>query len=478
MEDPVLQPGNTFTIDPTDIIVSPIPQKSSYIGTVAAPIQISCKPSPRSYDEAVLYACQQQHVCDEEKIKTLCLVDSLSLQPIAITDQQGTEHIALTHAQVVNKLVNTHESIKPILTSKRSYSDMIDKGALCVQCRTEATDGLENLLLMSPYTTLLSQQNFVEISDQVCHFLNSDWEFFPQFRFFSAMALAGAILVNVSNNQAVILNTIEVYGRTKPVDVFCEPFGKIKGSAQPTSIPPTAIRTRYPGLWPTTLASSEGLKLVIGTNVSNILVTSSMRLDKIENPSIGGITTNFTIPSTKDSLYCKLFMDRSMLDQAMTIVNNPGIHRLSDTLILGQLRAIRSKFHTTDAYILCRATGPLTMSHLHQPCSLFTLSEFKSIPASAIFRIIATSVLKNGQAAGLSKKRVQDTLALCSGSSAKTALTDILDLFGPEGDDIPILGNANLNRKLEELANGIKSHLVVANEVTAKYIVNTFNTFA
>lgn len=147
MEDPVLQPENTFTIDPTDISVSPILQQSSYIGIVAEPIQISCKPSPRSYDEAVLYACQQQHVCDEEKIKTLCLVDSLSLQPIAITDQQGTEHIALTHAQVVNKLVNTHESIKPILTSKRIYSDMIDKGALCVQCRTQVTDGLENLLL-------------------------------------------------------------------------------------------------------------------------------------------------------------------------------------------------------------------------------------------------------------------------------------------------------------------------------------------
>ncbi|KAG1038875.1 hypothetical protein G6F43_012616 [Rhizopus delemar] len=111
------------------------------------------------------------------------------------------------------------------------------------------------------------------------------------------MALAGAILVNISNNQAVVLNTIEVYGRTKPVDVLCEPFGKIKGSAQPTSIPPTAIRTRYPGLWPTTLASSEGSKLVIGTSVSNILVTSSMRLDKVEDPSIGGITTNFTISS-------------------------------------------------------------------------------------------------------------------------------------------------------------------------------------
>ncbi|KAG0187336.1 hypothetical protein DFQ28_006504 [Apophysomyces sp. BC1034] len=52
--------------------------------------------------------------------------------------------------------------------------------------------------------------------------------------------------------------------------------------------------------------------------------------------------------SKKDSLHCKVFLDRCMLDQAMAIVNNPGIHRLPDTVILGQLKAIRSKLHTTD----------------------------------------------------------------------------------------------------------------------------------
>ncbi|KAF7730989.1 hypothetical protein EC973_001035 [Apophysomyces ossiformis] len=78
------------------------------------------------------------------------------------------------------------------------------------------------------------------------------------------------------------------------------------------------------------------------------------------------ITTNFTMPSIRDSQHCKVFLDVSMLHQAMVIVNNPGIHRLSKTMIHGQLRAIRSKFHTSDAYISCRATGPLTMPHLHQ----------------------------------------------------------------------------------------------------------------
>lgn len=398
------------------------------------------------------------------------------MKPIAITDQEGTEHNALAHPCVISKLVKSHDSIKPILPSKRRYLDMLDKSSLCVRCVPEATPGLENLLLVSPYTTLLSQRSFVEIPEHVCHLLNSDWEFFPQFRFFSATVFAGAILINIPKNQAAILNTIEVYGRTKPVDVFSEPFGKIKGSAQTTSMPPTAIHTRYPGLWPTTLMSSEGSKLVIGTKVSNVLVTSSMRLDTVETPSVGGITINFTIPCPKDSLNCKIFLDNSMLEQAMDMVKKPSINRLSDTMILAQLRAIRSKFHTADAYIPCRATGPLTMSHLHQPCSLFTLSEFKRIPASAIVRKVATSVLKHGQTARLSRKVVQDAHALCSPSS-KNIVAGILDLFGPDDDDLPILENVALNQKLELLAGEMTSSIVGANEVIAKYITNTFNTF-
>ncbi|CDH58307.1 predicted protein [Lichtheimia corymbifera JMRC:FSU:9682] len=76
--------------------------------------------------------------------------------------------------------------------------------------------------------------------------------------------------------------------------------------------------------------------------------------------------------------------------------------------------------------LLCRATGPLTLSHLHQPCSLFTLSESKRIPASQVFRIIATSVIKNGNDARLSKKQIQDIHAMCVSSSSKAILDRIL----------------------------------------------------
>lgn len=480
METPVIRPDTTFTIDPTDIIDSSLSQPISHGSTTKTPA--STHPSsdalaPRTYDEAILHSCQQQHASDDEKIKTLCLVDSLALQPMAIIDQQGVEQNVLTHPSIGTKLVDQHECVKPIIPSKRRYADMMDKGSLCVSCQPEVTDGLENLLHMSPYSSLLSQRQYVEISERVCNLLNSDWEFFPQMRFFTAMAFAGAIFFDATRNQALMLNTVEVYGRTKPVDIFCEPFGKLKGSVQRTSIPPTAINTRYHGLWPTTLNTLEGAKLVIGTLSSNVLVTSSMRLDIVDKPSLGGITNNFTLSCNKESQQCRIFVDHNMIEQAMTFIDKPDVHRLSDTMILSQIRAIRSKFHTIDAYILCRATGPLTLSHLHQPCSLFTLSESKRIPAAEIFRLIATSVIKHGENARLSKKQVQDIHAMCVSSSSKALLDRILELFDDDNSDLPILGNATLNMKLEDLATNLKSHLVNANVVAATYIVDTFTTF-
>ncbi|ORZ09370.1 hypothetical protein BCR41DRAFT_293443, partial [Lobosporangium transversale] len=56
------------------------------------------------------------------------------------------------------------------------------------------------------------------LTDSMCELLNRDWEFRPQFKFACAQLLAGSILLNCNNNEAVMLNTVESYGRTKDVD--------------------------------------------------------------------------------------------------------------------------------------------------------------------------------------------------------------------------------------------------------------------
>ncbi|KAI8367467.1 uncharacterized protein BYT42DRAFT_617893 [Radiomyces spectabilis] len=208
---------------------------------VEGPSLTSREPSHRTYDETVLYSRQQQNTSDEEKMRTLCLVDALALQPIAFTGGQGIEQNVLIHPAVTEKLVNTSEFIKPILPSNRRFSDINDYGA---------------------------------------KLLNSDWEFSLNSDAFRQW-LRQERYSSVRRKIKQLSSTPLKYGRTKSVDVSCEPFGKLEGSVQPASVPPPAIHTRYPGVCPTTLMSSEGSKLVVGTKVSNALITSSMCVDKI-----------------------------------------------------------------------------------------------------------------------------------------------------------------------------------------------------
>ncbi|KAI7882900.1 hypothetical protein K492DRAFT_120815, partial [Lichtheimia hyalospora FSU 10163] len=48
--------------------------------------------------------------------------------------------------------------------------------------------------------------------------LNQDWLFRPQMRFFAAKAPSGPILVDPLTSKAVLINTIELYGRSIMVD--------------------------------------------------------------------------------------------------------------------------------------------------------------------------------------------------------------------------------------------------------------------
>lgn len=76
-----------------------------------------------------------------------------------------------------------------------------------------------------------------------------------------------------------MVKTVEVYGRTKALDYYREPLGKLKNSVLSHSFP-LPVKTHHKNIWPTSLDVREGKKLVIGTHVSNVLITFSIRLSK------------------------------------------------------------------------------------------------------------------------------------------------------------------------------------------------------
>ncbi|KAL0093112.1 hypothetical protein F4703DRAFT_1902968 [Phycomyces blakesleeanus] len=255
-----------------------------------------------------------------------------------------------------------------------------------------------------------------------------------------------------------MLNTVEAYGRTtKLIDPHHEPFGKLKGFTKPTSLPPPG-KIPYSDIWPVSLHASEGSKLVIGTLVSNILVTSNMRLDAVSKPSIGAVTLNFKLDK-KDALATKIFLDHDNLQVALSIATDPAVTRISDTNIVYQLRQIRSKFDADNAYSLCRASD----------------YDRGTSPLSSLFRHMATIVLRLGVRATLGKATVESCLGQ-GNLDTQNAFTVIIALYG-ESDEIPILGNSELSKRLEILANSLAPSLVATNDYVAKEIALAFQFY-
>lgn len=427
----------------------------------------------RTYDEAVLHACNVSNASDQEKCKTLYVVDSLSLRPFSHVDANGCEENGLASQRLVNKMSGEYQAIKSILPLKRSFESM--NASICINCSPEIVPALTNIILSSPYSKLLMQRQYTELTPDVCAIINKDWDFFPQIKFATVQIFAGAILYNTTNGQAIMLNTVEAYGRTKSIDPHREPFGKLKGFTKPTSLPPPG-KIPYPDIWPISLHTSEGSKLVIGTLVSSILVTSNMRLDAVSKPSIGAVTLNFKLDK-KDALATKIFLDHDNLQVALSMATDSAITRTSDTNIVYQLRQIRSKFDTDNAYSLCRASGPFTKSHVCQPFTIFTLADYDrgTSPLSSLFRHMATIVLRLGVRATLAKATVESCLVQ-GNLDTQNAFTAIIALYG-ESNEIPILGNSELSKRLEIVANSLALSLVATNDYVAKEIALAFQFY-
>ncbi|KAI8575346.1 hypothetical protein K450DRAFT_275701 [Umbelopsis ramanniana AG] len=446
-----------------------IPDSPSITGVEEEPLR-------RPYENAVLYACQQTDDDSKEKLKTMRILEAMNLNPFSIINEDGTEQNALAHPAVIEKSISAQSRIEST-PLKRTYDEMDSEERPCANCSFENPRLLHNVLAMSPYSRLLQKRNYVELSTEYCELLNYDWTFFPHMKYFAAQLLAGSIIHNAVNNETVMANTVEVYGRKKNVDLHREPFGTKKNNAIITSLPPPH-KSRYPDVWPTTLSNNDGLKLIIGTQTFNALVTSALRLDEATRPNVGGMTTNFVLMGIESSLSTSIHLDEESIKKAKSLAENVNETSLSKTNIMDQLRQLRTKFHVSSSYYLCRASGPITKSHQCHPYSVFTLHNFDRgrNPAAKIFADIGVSVLKNGDQAVLSKALV-DECALATVGKTNSLLIEISAIFVNGVQQFPILGNRNLNDKLEKLAVCLHPYINHANISVEAAISESFAYF-
>ncbi|KAI7853250.1 hypothetical protein BDC45DRAFT_570415 [Circinella umbellata] len=94
----------------------------------------------RTYDEAVLHACNVSNTSDQEKCKTLYVVDLLSLRPFSHVDENSYEENGLASQRLMNKISGEYQAIKSILPLKWSFKSM--NASICINCSPEIVPAL------------------------------------------------------------------------------------------------------------------------------------------------------------------------------------------------------------------------------------------------------------------------------------------------------------------------------------------------
>ncbi|KAG0162664.1 hypothetical protein DFQ28_000919, partial [Apophysomyces sp. BC1034] len=407
----------------------------------------------RDYDNAVIHAFGEVDETPERKLQTAKFVDAMCLEPLAVLDSNGMEENLLGRMSVISSLVSKQKrghalTLEP--TPKRIKTE--DSPKMC----TMPVD-LDLVVRNSHAIESLVKNKYVEMTDDIAELFNQDWLFRPQMRFFAAKALSGAVVVDPILCTAVMINTIEVYGRSNLVDAHHERCINKKGITAPSTNPP--VDSRYRHIWVLTVTDSDGTKLNIGTKTFDALVTSSIRLDEKHKPELGPTTSKFIVGETHGR-QIQIFLDASNYKLATKSAQNGNATNIQDLDILQQLRQVRSKFGEHSTYIPSRASSPLCNFHRTQPQTIFTYCTFDNGGsntdgrlASRVFAQVASEVISKKEKAVLEKTALCNILKQCTpnGRVAKT-ITSMLAIYPRDCTSTEILKNTDLSDALKELA--------------------------
>ncbi|KAF9945812.1 hypothetical protein BGZ70_003562 [Mortierella alpina] len=462
----------------TDVPITPITVSALPPTTVCSKLKRPTAPTDTDH-EAVLSACHRSFATEEDKIRTIVMADWLGVIPFSLQDVLGNSQYALAYPSVVASMSqgqNQYSVQQPELKKRRVKleHDQDQDNAI------ETQGGLQDIFRVSPYAAVLRSRTFSEVDPAAGDILNEDWDLRPQYRYACAQMLAGSILLDTRSGHTIMINAIEVYGRTPMVDAHRERLGTIQDVATATSLP-HPLWTRYKDIYPTSLPTDHGYRLVIGTQSFDGLVTSSVRLDRVEPPSVGGSTSSLILDTPAASKAIRIFLDWECVEKAVEMTLNEHTKETSNSNRMYHLRQVKTKFDHASTYLMCRAAGPITASHASQPFSIFTIANNDKSQseteraAGTIFSTVARNVLKHGKRGSLKKETVQDCIDSCKKDTAvRTTLCSLLNAFADGQDSAPILGNRELCARLVPLAQLLSSNLVNANNKVQKFVKQNF----
>ena len=213
--------------------------------------------------------------------------------------------------------------------------------ASCTNCNPVSTPYAMDIITGSPFSDILQKRQFTELKRSRA--VTSTWTGVGiQAVHVTPCLLSGAILTNIGTKQNTVLNKMVVKGRDGILDCHKEQTREVKGVPRQTSVPSTTGEGYYPRVTPVTIHSRDGIKLINGSKTCGILVTSSIRLDKVLDGSISedGGTHIFDIP-TSQIKNIRIFVDTECLGEAKKLKRQP-VKKITKNLRVCSPRQIRS----------------------------------------------------------------------------------------------------------------------------------------
>lgn len=389
------------------------------------------------------------------------LIEALGLVSYGIHSDDDGEVTGFTSKQRLDDMIDKFHGKKTYISRKRpeiEYNKEEEPAGTKRIKHISTNEEFSSTVLNGPYAKKLKYREYFELSDEISELLNTCWLSNPQLKYFATKLMGGAIMYNTETHEGLLVTTVEVYGRTASLDPHHE--------ASNVSLPPK--ETKYPNVFPITNKTADGNKLLIGTKQLNYLITGSVRVDSFHMPEVGPSTNRFDVGSDECSKNISIFLDKNVYEQAKSLGENVDCDCVETSHTLYQLRQIRSKFNEIETFYRIRATTDM-LNVIHcQPLSIFTLcNHLKALDsnteddsanyklASQLFMKIASAVILKNYKARLHKDVVESIFLKFKKPSQRipTIVKEILDLYEDESEEIRVISNIALNRKLVSLAD-------------------------
>ncbi|KAI7859231.1 hypothetical protein BDC45DRAFT_531130 [Circinella umbellata] len=265
------------------------------------------------------------------------------------------------------------------------------------------------------------------------------------------------------------MEKINSLGRSKGVDPHFEQ--RVATTLHNSSFPKKATNYR----WITTITINEDniTKLKIGTTVSNLLVTSSIHVDKYSIAKnvveIGLNTSNFI--AMHDT---KIYLNMESLRLGKALAEDEAAFSIDMGNYFYQLTQLRSKFHCLSTYTLCHSSSTFVYDIFFRLYMIWMLCNYDSAQQldsqsqllSQFFQLIAISVIKNGEVVQVKVKNLNDLHDKLKDGAIKFVIREFLNQ--QEDESLPVINNMKLNQLLTILADSMTTSIKNANAVVIK----------